>query len=284
MVLVAGMVPLPGEKGEDWCGEHRLRVGRSRPGRGLRQRARRLLPRRPAGAGGRGSEPTRAIRRKPRGWSRGRSTRGPTPRRSTCSAATTACFPAEWMRGVVRERLGIAPDEIDGGHCPALSRPQELCRAPGGVPDGTPLYRLLTEPCPAPSRRLGRPLATRARFLSRRSNPTGRSTMRRTLTLILGVALFGILAAVVVASQGADDPADASTETSDRRPSSARPRWRTTPTPAPTTTPTGGVDISGPCDEAEHANDPRCGGQAPAQQGTTHAGARPGRRGHLRPV
>ena len=36
------------------------------------------------------------------------------------------CFPAEWMRGVVRERLGIAPDEIDGGHCPALSRPKEL--------------------------------------------------------------------------------------------------------------------------------------------------------------
>ena len=30
--------------------------------------------------------------------------------------------------------------------------------------------------------------------------------MRRALTLILGVALFGILAAVVVASQGADDP------------------------------------------------------------------------------
>jgi pimeloyl-ACP methyl ester carboxylesterase len=35
-------------------------------------------------------------------------------------------FPADWMRGVVRERLGITPDEIDGGHCPALSRPKEL--------------------------------------------------------------------------------------------------------------------------------------------------------------
>jgi hypothetical protein len=35
-------------------------------------------------------------------------------------------FPATWMRGVVRERLGIVPDEIDGGHCPALSRPREL--------------------------------------------------------------------------------------------------------------------------------------------------------------
>ena len=32
----------------------------------------------------------------------------------------TDSFPAEWQRGVVRDRLGIEPDEIDGGHCPAL--------------------------------------------------------------------------------------------------------------------------------------------------------------------
>jgi hypothetical protein len=30
------------------------------------------------------------------------------------------------MRGVVRERLGIEPNEIESGHCPALSRPGEL--------------------------------------------------------------------------------------------------------------------------------------------------------------
>jgi pimeloyl-ACP methyl ester carboxylesterase len=35
-------------------------------------------------------------------------------------------FPAEFMRRVVRDRLGITPDEIDGGHLPALSRPKEL--------------------------------------------------------------------------------------------------------------------------------------------------------------
>jgi hypothetical protein len=86
--------------------------------------------------------------------------------------------------------------------------------------------------------------------------------MRRTLTLILGVALFGILAAVVVASQGADDPVgttDTVTETVER-----------------TTTveddAQNGVDISGPCDEAEHANDPRCGGQAPATQAPAQTG------------
>ena len=35
-------------------------------------------------------------------------------------------FPATWLRTVVRDRLGITPEEIDSGHCPALSRPQEL--------------------------------------------------------------------------------------------------------------------------------------------------------------
>jgi pimeloyl-ACP methyl ester carboxylesterase len=35
-------------------------------------------------------------------------------------------FPADWLRGVVRDRLGIEPDEIDSGHTPALSRPREL--------------------------------------------------------------------------------------------------------------------------------------------------------------
>jgi pimeloyl-ACP methyl ester carboxylesterase len=35
-------------------------------------------------------------------------------------------FPAAWMRALVRERLGITPDEIDSGHCPNLSRPAEL--------------------------------------------------------------------------------------------------------------------------------------------------------------
>jgi pimeloyl-ACP methyl ester carboxylesterase len=36
------------------------------------------------------------------------------------------CFSAGWMRGVVLERLGVVPDEIDGGHCVMLSRPREL--------------------------------------------------------------------------------------------------------------------------------------------------------------
>lgn len=35
-------------------------------------------------------------------------------------------FPAEFMRRVATERLGITADEMDGGHLPALSRPREL--------------------------------------------------------------------------------------------------------------------------------------------------------------
>jgi pimeloyl-ACP methyl ester carboxylesterase len=35
-------------------------------------------------------------------------------------------FPIDFQRRVVRERLGIEPDELPGGHLPALARPSEL--------------------------------------------------------------------------------------------------------------------------------------------------------------
>jgi hypothetical protein len=87
--------------------------------------------------------------------------------------------------------------------------------------------------------------------------------MRRALTLILGVALFGILAAVVVASQGGDDPASTETVTDTVERTATvedNPRRERADDDAQ-----NGVDISGPCDEAEHASDPRCAGQPPAQ-------------------
>lgn len=37
-------------------------------------------------------------------------------------------FPVELQRRVVRERLGITPDEMPGGHLIALSQPEELAR------------------------------------------------------------------------------------------------------------------------------------------------------------
>ncbi len=48
-------------------------------------------------------------------------------------------FPAEFMRRVVRERLAVTPDEMEGGHLPALAHPKELAerleayRAEAGV-------------------------------------------------------------------------------------------------------------------------------------------------------
>ena len=35
-------------------------------------------------------------------------------------------FTPDFQRRVTRERLGIAPDEMDGGHYIAISRPKEL--------------------------------------------------------------------------------------------------------------------------------------------------------------
>jgi pimeloyl-ACP methyl ester carboxylesterase len=35
-------------------------------------------------------------------------------------------FPAAFMRRTARQRLGIEPDEVPGGHCAALSHPREL--------------------------------------------------------------------------------------------------------------------------------------------------------------
>src|SRR5215213_7966589 len=49
-------------------------------------------------------------------------------------------FPAEFMRRVVAERLGIVPDEIAAGHCVALSRPRQLAKllsSYAGAPEAT---------------------------------------------------------------------------------------------------------------------------------------------------
>jgi pimeloyl-ACP methyl ester carboxylesterase len=45
-------------------------------------------------------------------------------------------FPLELMRRVVRDRLGLAADEIEGGHLSALSRPEELATLLDGYARG----------------------------------------------------------------------------------------------------------------------------------------------------
>ena len=106
--------------------------------------------------------------------------------------------------------------------------------------------------------------------------------MRKLVTVTLAVLLVGLFAAVVYAAVEAGDDSSSTvgtTETSPhhrhdrdndhRRPTadgsdaSATEHDSATATDRRTcrrTAPAGGVDISGPCDEAEHAGDPRCNG------------------------
>jgi pimeloyl-ACP methyl ester carboxylesterase len=125
MVLVAGMIPLPGEKGDDWSANTGFNEAARRSGvdygdeiavfyqdvpNELAEEAMRHARRQ---ADKPGHEP----------WPLDSWPEVPT-RYLLCR--DDRFFPADWMRGIVRERLGIVPDEIDGGHCPALSRPREL--------------------------------------------------------------------------------------------------------------------------------------------------------------
>jgi len=119
LVLIAGMIPLPGERGEDWPAN----TGCPAPEGSSEQeiffddvpdqvaRAAMEHGRRQSEAPGRKPWPLAAWPQVPTRYLLCREDR---------------MFPAGWMREVVRERLGIEPDEIDGGHCPALSRPHEL--------------------------------------------------------------------------------------------------------------------------------------------------------------
>ena len=65
--------------------------------------------------------------------SRGRSPVGPTYRPGSSCVATTASFRLHGCAGSFATASGSTPDEIDSGHCPALSRPVELARPARGL-------------------------------------------------------------------------------------------------------------------------------------------------------
>ena len=144
LVLVAGMVPAPGEKPADWW-EHT----------GYRQAVEEQSQ---IDGGLTGSHDPyvafyhdipRALADTAMGNERSESERAyntPWPLDAWPAVPTkfVLCtedrfFPAEFMRRVVAERLGIVPDEIAAGHCVALSRPRELASLLAGyvgAPDG----------------------------------------------------------------------------------------------------------------------------------------------------
>jgi pimeloyl-ACP methyl ester carboxylesterase len=133
MVLVAAMVPRPGESGGEWWSntgwEQARRDQARRDGRdpeGEFDVVVEFFHDVPANV------VTEALARGERKQS-GTPFERPWPLKAWPNAPTRfiMCrddrfFPAEFMRRVVRERLGITPDEMDGGHLPALARPKEL--------------------------------------------------------------------------------------------------------------------------------------------------------------
>jgi SAM-dependent methyltransferase len=116
LVLVAGMVPEPGERAQDWWANTGYRSAYEGD-----VYYHDVPPEVAADAEAR----SRGQAAKPMGepWPLAEWPGVPT-RYLLCR--DDRAFPADWLRGVVQERLGFAPDEIDGGHLVYLSRPGEL--------------------------------------------------------------------------------------------------------------------------------------------------------------
>jgi pimeloyl-ACP methyl ester carboxylesterase len=132
MVLLAGMVPSPGEAASDYftnTGWQPAPIDRVEPPVGMtREDAETIatfyhdLPpdlAREAVKRGRGQSETPGEEPWPlKAW--------PDVPTRLLLCRDDRLFPAEWLRRVGKERLGITPDEIDGSHCVALSGPKEL--------------------------------------------------------------------------------------------------------------------------------------------------------------
>jgi pimeloyl-ACP methyl ester carboxylesterase len=128
LVLVAGLIPAPGETGEDWW------ANTGYPGHaGGDLFFHDVPPELAAAALAHGREQSESSGREP--WPLAEWPGVPT-RYLLCR--DDRLLPAGWLRGVVRDRLGIEPDEIDGGHCPALSRPAELAERLVGMAERLP--------------------------------------------------------------------------------------------------------------------------------------------------
>jgi pimeloyl-ACP methyl ester carboxylesterase len=125
LVLVAGMIPSPGETGEEWWVntgyEQAAREQGEQDASPIAVFLHDVSPDLAVEALKRGRDQAGTPMLEP--WPLDAWPNVPT-RFLLCRA--DRMFPAEWMRRVVQERLGITPDEIDGGHAPYLSRPKQL--------------------------------------------------------------------------------------------------------------------------------------------------------------
>jgi pimeloyl-ACP methyl ester carboxylesterase len=132
MILVAAMVPRPGESpGEWWTNTGHADAKRAqderegRPTDGAFDPLVTFLHDVPADVGAESAAHVREQSGTPfvKPWPRDAWPDVPT-RFLLCRG--DRFFPAAFLRRVVRDRLDITPDEMDGGHVPALSHPQEL--------------------------------------------------------------------------------------------------------------------------------------------------------------
>ena len=132
LVLLAGMVPAPGESPGDWWAntgyqhavEEQARLDGGKTGHGdplisAYNGVPRPLAEEALRRGGRGESSTV--------W----NTRWPLDEWPDVPTRFILCrddrlFPAAFLQRVAQQRLGIVPDEIPGCHCAALSHPKEL--------------------------------------------------------------------------------------------------------------------------------------------------------------
>ena len=132
LVLVAGMIPAPGESPDEWgrntgSGEAARaqaarddgRTGNADPHISFYHDVPRALA--DEALGRERAHPSPAAMKEP--WPLDAWPDVPT-RFVLCDE--DRCFPPEFLRGLAAERLGIVADEIAAGHCVALSRPAEL--------------------------------------------------------------------------------------------------------------------------------------------------------------
>ena len=129
LVLLAGMVPAPGERPEDWPANTGLAAARreqdERDGRAPDDEVALFMQDVPRPLA------EEALRRGRRQSDTPGEAPWPLPAWPVVPTRFLLCrddrvLPAEFMRRLARDRLGITADEIDGSHCVALSRPVEL--------------------------------------------------------------------------------------------------------------------------------------------------------------
>jgi pimeloyl-ACP methyl ester carboxylesterase len=121
MVLIAGMVPSPGESAEEMFANTGYRPEPRQDASAIEVFYHDVPPALAREAMARGRRQSGTPGKQP--WP---LTAWPEVPRRFLLCGNDRLFPATWLRGVVRDRLGITPDEIDSGHTPALSRPPEL--------------------------------------------------------------------------------------------------------------------------------------------------------------